>query len=206
MRTCAGYRGRGHLISWARVAGNSKSIVFVRLRFLTKAPQMLACKVLPPHDSVYYSGDCFVAALQHMKHASQRALSLQSRRSRACVTSPTLSQLINNGTSWAVVYTVSSHQSNDTTAMSVYSIEISPASKVVVFQGELKKAPNLNRRGRKVTSCSQYAVLSCDLLSTPHRNGRKGSLYSEQTRFLSATSPERQHRNHPERLLILEAA
>ena len=34
--------------------------------------------------------------------------------------------------------------------MSEYSIEVSPSSKVVVFQGNLKKAPNLNRRGRKV--------------------------------------------------------
>lgn len=34
--------------------------------------------------------------------------------------------------------------------MSEYTIEITPQSKVVIFQGSLKKAPPLNKRGRKV--------------------------------------------------------
>ena len=40
----------------------------------------------------------------------------------------------------------------DGRTMSEYTIEITPQSKVVIFQGSLKKAPPLNKRGRKVRS------------------------------------------------------
>ena len=42
--------------------------------------------------------------------------------------------------------------------MSEYTIEITPQSKVVIFQGSLKKAPPLNKRGRKVIHCHRVNV------------------------------------------------
>ena len=44
-------------------------------------------------------------------------------------------------------------------SMSDYGIEISPGSKVVIFQGSVKKAPQLNKRGRKVSDLYKYIYL-----------------------------------------------
>ena len=43
--------------------------------------------------------------------------------------------------------------------MSDYGIEISPGSKVVIFQGSVKKAPQLNKRGRKVSDLYIYVYI-----------------------------------------------
>ncbi len=45
------------------------------------------------------------------------------------------------------------------TIMSLYEIEISSNSKVVLFQGSLKKAPQLNKRGRKVYFITTIMIL-----------------------------------------------